>query len=203
MPVTGAALAIDSLPEDPVNGTTLNPACQGEIPGGIEYVNFVFLTQSGPIGPPNPLQFNPAMSGRRTSFPAGHLPNLALPGRGVRRARGGSRGRARAAAVGAGPASNKNIPGTRCRPRDTAAETRSRFLTGAGVSGGGCYPAGGGCWPAGRSLPVPRSAANTFCSMCQSCGCRAIPSSSTLASCWVMAAIFSCRVPVWGTGISW
>jgi len=66
-----------------------------------------------------------------------------------------------------------------------------------------CYPAGGGCWPVGRSLPAVRSATNTFCSMCQSCGCVAIPSSSTLASCWVMAAIFCGRVPVLGTGISW
>jgi hypothetical protein len=29
--------------------------------------------------------------------------------------------------------------------------------------------------------------------MCQSSGCLAIPSSNTLANCWVMAAIFSCR----------
>ena len=66
-----------------------------------------------------------------------------------------------------------------------------------------CYPAGGGCWPVARSLPVSRSATNTFWSMCQSSGCLAIPSSNTLASCWVMAAIFSCPVPVPGTGISW
>ena len=65
-----------------------------------------------------------------------------------------------------------------------------------------CYPAGGGGWPAGRSLPGSRSATNTFCSMCQSSGCLPIPSWNTLASCWVMAAIFSCPVPVAGTGIS-
>jgi hypothetical protein len=29
------------------------------------------------------------------------------------------------------------------------------------------------------------------------------PILDTLASCWVMAAIFSCRVPISGTGISW
>jgi hypothetical protein len=75
-----AALAIDSLSEVPVEGTTLNPSCQGEIRGGIECVNFAFLTQSStPIGCPNPLLFNPAMSGRGTSFPAG-LPKSALPG---------------------------------------------------------------------------------------------------------------------------
>ncbi len=46
---------------------TLNTACQGKILGGIEYVNFAFLTRSGrPIGPPNPLQFNPATSGNPT-----------------------------------------------------------------------------------------------------------------------------------------
>ena len=33
-----AALTIGSLSEDLVNGITLNPACQGEIPGGIECV---------------------------------------------------------------------------------------------------------------------------------------------------------------------
>jgi hypothetical protein len=62
-----AALNIDSLSEDPVNGTTLNTTCQNSILGGVEYVNFAFLTKSGkPIGPPNPLQFDPATSGNPT-----------------------------------------------------------------------------------------------------------------------------------------
>jgi hypothetical protein len=62
-----AALTIDSLSEDPVNGTMLNTACQNQILGGLEYVNFAFITRSGhPIGPPNPLQFNPATSGNPT-----------------------------------------------------------------------------------------------------------------------------------------
>ena len=62
-----AAMTIDSLSEDPVNGTTLNNTCQNQILGGLEYVNFAFLTKSGtPIGPPNPLQFNPATSGNPT-----------------------------------------------------------------------------------------------------------------------------------------
>jgi hypothetical protein len=62
-----AALNIDSLSEDPINGTVLNTACQNQILGGIEYVNFAFLTKNGkPIGPPNPLQFNPATSGNPT-----------------------------------------------------------------------------------------------------------------------------------------
>jgi len=55
------------LSEDPVNGTTLNTACQNKVLGGVEYVNFAFLTKSGtPIGPPNPLDFNPATSGNPT-----------------------------------------------------------------------------------------------------------------------------------------
>ena len=59
-----AALTIDSLSEDPIHGTTLNPTCTGQILGGTEYVNFAFLTKSGtPVGPPNPLDFNPATSG--------------------------------------------------------------------------------------------------------------------------------------------
>jgi hypothetical protein len=109
-----AALTIDSLSEDLVNGITLNPARQGEIRGGFEYVSFVFLTRSGtPIGPPNPLQFNSATSGggpaSRQACRTWHC-----RGRGVRRARGGSCGRARAAAGDAGPASNTDLPGTRC-----------------------------------------------------------------------------------------
>jgi hypothetical protein len=59
-----AALNIDSLSENPIKGTTLNTACQNLILGGVEYVNFAFLTKSGtPVGPPNPLDFNPATSG--------------------------------------------------------------------------------------------------------------------------------------------
>lgn len=105
-----------------------------------------------PIGSPDPLQFNPATSGRRTSFPA-VLPDLALPGRGAGRACGGSRGRAWAAAGGAGLAGSTDVPGTRCRPRGTAAgkvKIRSR----GGLSARRCYRAGGGCWPVGRSPPV-------------------------------------------------
>jgi hypothetical protein len=59
-----AALTIDSLSQDPINGTILNQTCQNEILGGEEYVNFAFLTRSGtPIGAPNPLQFDPAVGG--------------------------------------------------------------------------------------------------------------------------------------------
>lgn len=58
------ALTIDSLSEDPINGHTLNPGCQAKILGGLEYINFAFLTMNGtPIGAPNPLQFDPATSG--------------------------------------------------------------------------------------------------------------------------------------------
>jgi hypothetical protein len=63
-----AALTIDSLSEDPVNGLNLNRSCQSSILGGIEYVNFAFLTHSGkPIAAPNPLQFNPATGGNPTN----------------------------------------------------------------------------------------------------------------------------------------
>jgi hypothetical protein len=59
-----AALNIDSLAEDPINGTTLNATCQSQILGGIEYINFAYLTRNGrPQGPPNPLQFDPVASG--------------------------------------------------------------------------------------------------------------------------------------------
>jgi len=62
-----AAMTIDSLSEDPIHGTMLNTACQNQILGGLEYVNFAFITRSGtPIGPPNPLQFDPATSGNPT-----------------------------------------------------------------------------------------------------------------------------------------
>ena len=163
-----AALTIGSLSEDPVNGITLNPACRGEIRGGIGYVRFVFLTRSGtPIGPPNPLQFSSATPG----------------GAAYRRA---------TQAYRALDADLEILPHRQDQDSQPGRVSPRR-----------CYPAGGGCWPAGRSLPVSRSATNTFCSMCQSSGCLAIPSSNTLASCWVMAAIFSCPVPVSGTGISW
>jgi hypothetical protein len=59
-----AALTIDSLSENPISGHELNQACQNEILGGIEYVNFAYLTKNGePQGPPNPLDFDPIASG--------------------------------------------------------------------------------------------------------------------------------------------
>jgi hypothetical protein len=58
------ALNIDSLSENPISGTTLNPTCQNQVLGGVEYVNFAFLTLNGdPLGPPNPLNFNASTSG--------------------------------------------------------------------------------------------------------------------------------------------
>jgi hypothetical protein len=51
-----AALTIDSLAEDPVHSTTLNPTCAAKV--GIEYVNFAFITKNGrpqPNSPPNPV----------------------------------------------------------------------------------------------------------------------------------------------------
>jgi hypothetical protein len=58
------ALNIDSFSENPIAGTVLNSACQHQVLGGVEYVNFAFLTLDGtPLGPPNPLQFDSSTSG--------------------------------------------------------------------------------------------------------------------------------------------
>ena len=52
-----AALNIDSLSENPVDGTALNNACANSILGGTEYINFAFITKSGKSqGPANPVQ---------------------------------------------------------------------------------------------------------------------------------------------------
>jgi hypothetical protein len=60
-----AALTIDSLSENPLTGGLLNASCQSRILGGLEYVNFAYLTRTGvPQGPPNPLQFDPVASGK-------------------------------------------------------------------------------------------------------------------------------------------
>jgi len=108
-----AALTIGSLSEDPVNGITLNPACRGEIRGGIEYVSFVFLTRSGmPSWPPNPLQFSSATPGGAASRQAcqtWHCPGARCPARSWRRLRPGTGCRWRP-----GPASSTDLPGTRC-----------------------------------------------------------------------------------------
>jgi hypothetical protein len=59
------ALTIDSLSENPVTGKLLNTDCQNKILGGLEYVNFAYLTHSGkPQGPPNPVQFDAVKSGK-------------------------------------------------------------------------------------------------------------------------------------------
>jgi hypothetical protein len=59
------ALTIDSLSVNPINGTQLNPTCQNEVLGGVEYTNFAYLTRNGePQGPPNPLEFDPVASGQ-------------------------------------------------------------------------------------------------------------------------------------------
>jgi len=53
-----AALNIDSYSANPVTGQALNSTCQGEIVGGVEYINFAFITLNGkpqPNSPPNPL----------------------------------------------------------------------------------------------------------------------------------------------------
>jgi hypothetical protein len=49
-----AALNIDSLSEDPVNGTVQNPTCAAR--AGLEYVNFAFITKNGVAqAPANPV----------------------------------------------------------------------------------------------------------------------------------------------------
>jgi hypothetical protein len=59
-----AALTIDSLSENPFTGQLLNATCQSQILGGLEYVNFAYVTKTGvPQGPPNPLQFDFDASG--------------------------------------------------------------------------------------------------------------------------------------------
>lgn len=51
-----AALNIDSLAEDPVNGTLLNDTCLAEIGGNPEYLNFAFITRNGHTqAPPSPI----------------------------------------------------------------------------------------------------------------------------------------------------
>jgi hypothetical protein len=53
-----AALNIDSYSANPVTGQSLNSTCQGMIVGGVEYINFAFITLNGkpqPNSPPNPL----------------------------------------------------------------------------------------------------------------------------------------------------
>jgi hypothetical protein len=49
-----AALNIDSLSEDPVNGTTQNATCAAKV--GLEYINFAFITHDGRAqAPANPV----------------------------------------------------------------------------------------------------------------------------------------------------
>jgi hypothetical protein len=59
-----AALTIDSLSANPITGSMLNTSCQNRISGGLEYVNFAYLTHNGePQGAPNPLEFDPLGGG--------------------------------------------------------------------------------------------------------------------------------------------
>ena len=187
-----AALTVDSLSEDPVDGITLNPACRARSVAG--------SSASASCYSPDPAR----PSGRRTRC------NLTWPRRAAdqlpgRLAELGIAGDAVYDALVAAGAAGHRLP---LATRDRRATQTYQALDAdleilphrqdqdsqpGRVSPQRGYPAGGGCWPVGRSLPVSRSATNTFCSMCQSSGCLAIPSSNTLASCWVMAAIFSCR----------
>ncbi len=54
-----SALNIDSLSQNPNTAEDQNRACQAAAVGGIEYVNFAFITKDGvPTGPPSPLLAN-------------------------------------------------------------------------------------------------------------------------------------------------
>jgi hypothetical protein len=54
-----SALNIDSLSQNLNTGANQNGACQAAAVGGIEYVNFAFITKDGvPTGPPSPLLAN-------------------------------------------------------------------------------------------------------------------------------------------------
>jgi hypothetical protein len=104
-----AALTIGSLSEDPVTGITLNPACQGEIRGGIECVSFVFLTRSGtPSGPPNPLQFSSATPG------GGRLAGLGIAGGAVYDALAAAAAAGTGCRWARGTGGSTEVPGARC-----------------------------------------------------------------------------------------
>src|SRR6266699_1616049 len=66
------ALNIDSLSQDPVHGTAINSACASQITGGLEYINFAFITKNGHSpGPANPVQAT--ATGTFTANPAQDL----------------------------------------------------------------------------------------------------------------------------------
>jgi hypothetical protein len=54
-----SALTIDSLSQNLNSGQNQNAVCQAAALGGIEYINFAYITKNGvPGGPPSPLLFN-------------------------------------------------------------------------------------------------------------------------------------------------
>jgi hypothetical protein len=59
-----AGVMINSWSQNAMNGKALNRTCQAEIMGGIEYTNYAFVTLDGkPLGPADPLHFDPTTSG--------------------------------------------------------------------------------------------------------------------------------------------
>ena len=59
------ALNIDSLSQQPTTGKSLNPSCQSHVLGGVEYINYAYLTHSGvPQASPSPLNFRAGESGK-------------------------------------------------------------------------------------------------------------------------------------------
>jgi hypothetical protein len=56
-----AAMTIDSLAENLNAGGILNSSCANRLFGGVEYINFAYITKNGvPLGPPDPLNSNAA-----------------------------------------------------------------------------------------------------------------------------------------------
>lgn len=55
-----AALTIDSLARDPISNRSLNKRCAKHLHGGVESINFAFVTRDGtPHAPPDPLTGSP------------------------------------------------------------------------------------------------------------------------------------------------
>jgi len=58
-----AALNIDSLSENGVTGAALNTTCQNQLFGGVEYINFAFITKNGVSqAPANPITISTSLA---------------------------------------------------------------------------------------------------------------------------------------------
>src|SRR5581483_8205206 len=77
----------------------------------------------------------------------------------------------------------------------------ARHVPGVGADDPDSHAGPAACPVGFGALAGSRSASQSFCSMCQSAGCSAMPCSKTSTSAWHIAAIFSSRLPVSGTSI--